>query len=81
MRMQMLRNLCRTVSGAGLVLLSAAAFAQGAAGYPNRTVKLIVPFAAGGGTSLDVVAGSQKFVAADVERWGKVIRDGNIKAD
>jgi len=22
-----------------------------------------------------------KFVSADVERWGKIIRDGNIKAE
>ncbi len=27
------------------------------------------------------VSDTEKFVAADVERWGKIIRDGNIKAD
>ena len=27
------------------------------------------------------VGETEKFVAADVERWGKVIRDGNIKAE
>jgi tripartite-type tricarboxylate transporter receptor subunit TctC len=27
------------------------------------------------------VSETEKFVSADVERWGKIIRDGNIKAD
>jgi len=27
------------------------------------------------------VSETEKFVGADVERWGKIIRDGNIKAD
>ena len=27
------------------------------------------------------VSETEKFVAADVERWGKIIRDGNIKAE
>ena len=50
--MQALRNLAGLIAGTGLVLASAAAIAQGAAGYPNRTVRLIVPFSAGGGTDL-----------------------------
>jgi len=27
------------------------------------------------------VGETEKFVSADVERWGKIIRDGNIKAE
>ena len=27
------------------------------------------------------VSETEKFVNADVERWGKIIRDGNIKAE
>ena len=50
--MQALRSLVELIAGSGLVLASAAAIAQGAAGYPNRTVRLIVPFSAGGGTDL-----------------------------
>lgn len=50
--MQMLGRILTFIPVAGLVLLSAGAFAQGAAGYPNRIVKIVVPFAAGGGTDL-----------------------------
>jgi hypothetical protein len=27
------------------------------------------------------VGDTEKFVNADVERWGKIIRDGNIKSE
>jgi hypothetical protein len=27
------------------------------------------------------VSDTEKFVSADVERWGKIIREGNIKAE
>ncbi len=42
----------RLISAAGLAVLSAAAMAQGAAGYPAKTIKIVVPFSAGGGTDL-----------------------------
>ena len=50
--MQALRNLVTLLAAAAFVLPSAGALAQGGAGYPNRVVKIIVPFAAGGGTDL-----------------------------
>jgi tripartite-type tricarboxylate transporter receptor subunit TctC len=40
------------VTAAALALLCAGALAQGATDYPNRAVKIIVPFSAGGGTDL-----------------------------
>jgi tripartite-type tricarboxylate transporter receptor subunit TctC len=50
--MQALRNLATLLTAAAFAFLSAGALAQGVAGYPNRVVKIIVPFAAGGGTDL-----------------------------
>ncbi len=46
------KKILALVSAAGLVVFSAGALAQSAAGYPNKIVKIVVPFAAGGGTDL-----------------------------
>jgi len=46
------KKMLALVCAAGLVLFPALAVGQGAAGYPNRVVKIVVPFAAGGGTDL-----------------------------
>jgi tripartite-type tricarboxylate transporter receptor subunit TctC len=48
--MQMLMKMLALITAAGFCLLPAGALAQGA--YPNRIVKIVVPFAAGGGTDL-----------------------------
>lgn len=50
--MQMIKKILALGSAAGFALFSAGVFAQGAAGYPNKIVKIVVPFAAGGGTDL-----------------------------
>ena len=46
----MIKTILALASAAGLALASAGACAQGA--YPNKIVKIVVPFAAGGGTDL-----------------------------
>ncbi len=45
------RDILRVATAAGgAVALSPVALAQGAAGWPTRTVNMVVPFPAGGGT-------------------------------
>ena len=44
------RDSLRVATAAGAVALSPLARAQGAAGWPTRTVNMVVPFPAGGGT-------------------------------
>ena len=50
--MRAMRKVVGLVIVAGFALFSTGAIAQGAAGYPNKAIRIIVPFAAGGGTDL-----------------------------
>ena len=50
--MRSLKILAGLAAATGFALFSALAIAQGAAGYPNKAIRIIVPFAAGGGTDL-----------------------------
>lgn len=50
-----------------LTLFSAAAFAQDAAGYPARPIRMIVPFAPGGGLDITTRLIGQKLTA----KWGQ----------
>jgi tripartite-type tricarboxylate transporter receptor subunit TctC len=64
-----------------LLLIAAAAFAQD---YPNKTVRMIVPFAPGGATDVLARITAQKLY----ERWGQIVivdnrvgASGNIGAE
>jgi len=58
------RQFVKLIAGAGFVLLAGAAAAQSESGYPNRVVKIIVPFSAGGGTDLMARNIAQKLTEA-----------------
>ncbi len=76
-----MRTITRFIAGLALNALAVAAFAQA---YPNKTIRLIVPFAAGGPTDVMARTVAQKLT----ESWGQaVVIDnrgagrGNIGAD
>ena len=55
------------ISAVALTLFSTAAFAQDAAGYPARPIRMIVPFAPGGGLDITTRLIGQKLTA----KWGQ----------
>lgn len=55
------------ISAVALTLFSSAAFAQDAAGYPARPIRMIVPFAPGGGLDITTRLIGQKLTA----KWGQ----------
>ena len=57
------------ISAVALTLFSTAAFAQDAAGYPARPIRMIVPFAPGGGLDITTRLIGQKLTA----KWGQNI--------
>ncbi len=57
------------ISAVALTLSSTAAFAQGAANYPERPIRMIVPFAPGGGLDITTRLIGQKLSA----KWGQNI--------
>ena len=59
----------RCFSAIALALLSTAAFSQDAARYPGRPIRVIVPFAPGGGLDITTRLIGQKLT----ERWGQNI--------
>ena len=59
-------NLVRTTAAA-LAVFTAAAFAQDATNYPNRPIRLIVPFAPGGGLDITARLVGHKLT----EKWGQ----------
>ncbi len=77
--------------------LSAFALVSHAQGWPQRPVKMIVPFPAGGPTDVltrvladkasqgEMTGGTpQQFAAViqqEAQRWSKVIRDANVKPE
>lgn len=62
--MQGRRQTVKWLTGVGLVLMTAAAAAQTDAPYPNKPIRLIVPFSAGGGTDLMARTIAQKLTEA-----------------
>ena len=57
------------VSACALALFSTAAFSQNAANYPSRPIRVIVPFAPGGGLDISTRLIGQKLT----EKWGQNI--------
>ena len=61
--------LCGTSLIAAFCVTPTDAAAQGAAGYPNRAVRMIVPFPPGGGTDITSRTVAQKLS----ETWGQPV--------
>jgi tripartite-type tricarboxylate transporter receptor subunit TctC len=71
------RQLLHLAAGvAALPAMSRAAWAQA---YPSRPVRIIVAVAAGG--TSDILADFAKLIADETEKWGKVVKFANIKAE
>lgn len=81
--------------GLALALLATSTLA-GAQSYPSRPIEWVVPYSAGGGSDvvaptlgqalgLKVIAGSPAamadYAAAERAKWGRVIRQNNIRVD
>src|SRR5262245_2380355 len=67
-RSRTLRN-CRALSAIALAAFSADAFSQEAVNYPARPIRMIVPFAPGGGLDISTRLIGQKLT----EKWGQNI--------
>jgi tripartite-type tricarboxylate transporter receptor subunit TctC len=83
--MSKLRYSLRAMLAAGLVVAAAAAGQS----YPSQQIRMVVGYAAGGGADgliraiapeLSELMG-QPIVVAEMEKWGKIIREAGIKVE
>ena len=75
-----------------LLVSTGACWAQGAAGYPAKTIRMIIALAPGGGVDTAGRLVGQKpvgsppdefaaYVKTETAKWGKLVREAGIQAN